>query len=55
VANEQMNNSFAGNAFVGLSFIAPSPNNVMINSMGRIIDSGASNHMTPHAQIFSSI
>jgi len=54
-SNDQTNNSFAGNALVTSSFTVSSSNTVLLNTVSWIIDSGASDHVTPHIQLFSSI
>jgi len=52
--NDQANNSFAGNALMASSFIALS-NTVMLNTISWMVDTGASDHVTAHAQLFSSM
>lgn len=39
---------------MGSSFAASS-NNIMLNDVSWIVDTGASDHMTPHAHLFSSM
>ena len=53
-SSDPSNSSFAGNEFVASSLTALS-NTVMLNAISWIVDTRASDHITAHARLFSSI